>query len=169
VDTGSVDSLDQIIFIAKEKGVWVHIDGVFGLWAVVFSKCQHLIAGVELADSWSVDLHKWLNVLYDSGIVICCYPELLSVVMSVNVDYLPPGIFGPYQFTPGLSRRVRGIEVYVVLYSFGKSGIVWLIEECCRHARSMVNELQQVGYKILNDVVLNQVLVDFGERTDEII
>ena len=88
---------------------------------------------------------------------------------AVNAAYLPTGTPGPYQFTPGMSRRARGVEAYAALYSLGKSGIARLIEECCRHARSMANELQQAGYKILNDVALNQVLVDFGERTDEII
>ncbi len=169
VDTGSVDPLDQIIPMAKEKGAWVHIDGAFGLWAAASSKFQHLIAGAELADSWSVDLHKWLNVPYDSGVVICRYPELLSAAMSVNAAYLPAGTPGPYQFTPGMSRRARGVEAYAALYSLGKSGVTQLIEDCCRHANTMSKILQQAGYKILNDVVLNQVLVDFGERTDEII
>ena len=169
VDTGSVDPLNQIIPIAKEKGAWVHIDGSFGLWAAASSKYKHLIEGAELADSWSVDLHKWLNVPYDSGVVICRYPELLKAAMSVNAAYLPAGTPGPYQFTPGLSRRARGVEAYAALYSLGKSGVAQLIEECCRHADTMSKMLQEAGYEILNDVVLNQVLVDFGERTDEII
>ena len=169
VDTGSVDPLNQIIPIAKKKGAWVHIDGAFGLWAAASSKYKHLIEGAELADSWSVDLHKWLNVPYDSGVVICRYPELMRAAMSVNAAYLPAGTPGPYQFTPGLSRRARGVEAYAALYSLGKSGVSHLIEECCRHANTMSNVLQEAGYEALNNVVLNQVLVDFGERTDEII
>ncbi len=169
VDTGAIDPLDQIIPIAKEKGAWVHIDGAFGLWAAASSKFNHLVEGARLADSWSVDLHKWLNVPYDNGVVICRYPELLKAAMSVNAAYLPDGTPGPYQFTPGLSRRARGVEAYAALYSLGKSGVTHLIEECCRHANTMSKILQEAGYEVLNDVVLNQVLVDFGERTDEII
>lgn len=169
VDTGAVDPLSQIIPIAKEKGAWVHIDGAFGLWAAASSTKRHLVKGAELADSWSVDLHKWLNVPYDSGVVICRYPELLRAAMSVNAAYLPSGTPGPYQFTPGMSRRARGVEAYAALYSLGKSGVAKLIEDCCRHAKSMAVTLQQAGYEILNEVVLNQVIVDFGERTDEII
>jgi len=169
VDTGAVDPLSQIIPIAKEKGAWVHIDGAFGLWAAASSKKRHLVEGAELADSWSVDLHKWLNVPYDSGVVICRYPELLRAAMSVNAAYLPLRAPGPYQFTPGMSRRARGVEAYAALYSLGKSGVAKLIEDCCRHAKSMAVTLQQAGYEILNEVVLNQVIVDFGERTDEII
>ncbi len=169
VDTGAVDPLSQIIPIAKEKGAWVHIDGAFGLWAAASSTKRHLVKGAELADSWSVDLHKWLNVPYDSGVVICRYPELLRAAMSVNAAYLPSGTPGPYQFTPGMSRRARGVEAYAALYSLGKSGVAKLIEDCCRHAKRMSVTLQQAGYEILNKVVLNQVIVDFGERTDEII
>lgn len=169
VDTGAVDPLSQIIPIAKEKGAWVHIDGAFGLWAAASSKKRHLVEGAELADSWSVDLHKWLNVPYDSGVVICRYPELLRAAMSVNAAYLPPRAPGPYQFTPGMSRRARGVEAYAALYSLGKSGVAKLIEDCCRHAKRMAVTLQQAGYEILNEVVLNQVIVDFGESTDEII
>ncbi len=169
VDTGSVDPLNQIIPLAKKKGAWVHIDGAFGLWAAASSKYKHLIEGVELADSWSVDLHKWLNVPYDNGVVICRNPELLVTAMSVNAAYLPDGTPGPYQLTPGLSRRARGVEAYAALYSLGKSGVAQLIEDCCRHAKTMANSLEQAGYKILNDVVLNQVMVDFGDNTDQII
>ncbi len=169
VDTGAVDPLSQIIPIAKEKGAWVHIDGAFGLWAAASSTKRYLVEGAELADSWSVDLHKWLNVPYDSGVVICRYPELLRAAMSVNAAYLPPRTPGPYQFTPGMSRRARGVEAYTALYSLGKSGVAKLIEDCCRHAKRMAVTLQQAGYEILNEVVLNQVIVDFGERTDDII
>ena len=89
--------------------------------------------------------------------------------MSVNAAYLPEGTPGPYQLTPGLSRRARGVEAYAALYSLGKSGVAQLIEDCCRHAKTMAKSLEQAGYKILNDVVLNQVMVDFGDNTDQII
>ena len=169
VDTGSVDPMLELIPKAKEKGAWVHVDGAFGLWAAASPSYRHLVEGVELADSWSVDLHKWLNVPYDSGVVICRYPELMRAAMSVNAAYLPDGTPGPYQYTPGMSRKARGVEAYATLYSLGKSGVSELVERCCRHAKNMADVLEQAGYKVLNDVVLNQVLVDFGAKTDQII
>lgn len=169
VDSGATDPMEQLIPLAKQKNAWVHIDGAFGLWAAVSEQHRHLVKGVELADSWSVDLHKWLNVPYDSGVVICRYPELLSAAMSVNAAYLPPGTPGPYQFTPGMSRKARGVEAYAALYSLGKSGVATLIEKSCNQARLFSNGLQDAGYQILNEVVLNQVLVDFGKNTNKII
>ena len=169
VDSGAVDPMDEIIPLAKSKGAWVHVDGAFGLWAAASEDYRHLVRGIELADSWSVDLHKWLNVPYDNGVVICRYPELVPAAMSVNADYLPSGTPGPYQYTPGLSRRARGVEAYAALYSLGKSGVASLVESCCLHASTMADALHKSGYEILNDVVLNQVLVSFGAKTDEII
>ena len=169
VDTGAVDPMDQIIPKAKEKGAWVHVDGAFGLWAAASNQYNHLVKGIELADSWSVDLHKWLNVPYDSGIAICRFPELISAAMSVNADYLPVGTPGPYQFTPGLSRKARGVEAYAALHHLGKAGVALLIERSCSHAKTIARVLHNAGYEILNEVVLNQVLVDFGNHTDQII
>lgn len=169
VDTGAVDPMDQIIPKAKEKGAWVHVDAAFGLWAAASNQYAHLVKGIELADSWSVDLHKWLNVPYDSGVTICRFPELISAAMSVNADYLPTGTPGPYQFTPGMSRKARGVEAYAALYHLGKSGVASLIERSCGHAKKIADRLHSSGYEILNEVVLNQVLVDFGNHTDQII
>jgi glutamate/tyrosine decarboxylase-like PLP-dependent enzyme len=169
VDSGSSDPFEKLIPLAKEKGAWVHIDGAFGLWAAASDSYKHLVKGVELADSWSVDLHKWLNVPYDSGITICRYPELQRAAMSVNAAYLPPGTPGPYQFTPGLSRKARGVEAYAALYGLGSSGVSELINRSCRHAKTFAEGLKGAGYQVLNQVVLNQVLVNFGEKTPEII
>lgn len=169
VDTGAVDPMKKLISIAKAKKAWVHVDGAFGLWAAASDRYRHLVEGVEMADSWSVDLHKWLNVPYDSGVVISRFPEYTRAAMSINAAYLPPGTPGPYQLTPGMSRKARGVEAYAALLSLGKSGVASLIEESCRHAAAFANGLRQAGYGILNDVVLNQVLVDFGENTDKII
>ena len=169
VDSGSSDPFEKLIPMAKEKGAWVHVDGAFGLWAAASEQYKHLVKGVEQADSWSVDLHKWLNVPYDSGITICRYPELQRAAMSVNAAYLPPGTPGPYQFTPGLSRKARGVEAYAALYSLGTTGVNDLIDQSCRHARTFAKGLEDAGYTILNEVVLNQVLVNFGDHTNEII
>lgn len=169
VDSGGIDPMEALITEAKSKGAWVHVDGAFGLWAAASEKYAHLVQGVALADSWAVDLHKWLNVPYDSGVVICRNPEHLRASMSVNAAYLPPpGSQGPYQYTPGMSRRARGTEAYAALSSLGKAGVSHLIEESCRHAKRFAQELQLAGYEILNEVVLNQVLVDFGSRNHEI-
>ena len=169
VDTGAVDPLLELIPKAKEKGAWVHVDGAFGLWAAASPKYCHLVNGVELADSCAVDLHKWLNVPYDSGVIICQYPELMQAAMSVNAAYLPEGTPGPYQYTPGMSRKARGVEAYAALYSLGKSGVSALVERNCEHAQRMARTLEGAGYQVLNEVVLNQVLVDFGPQTDQII
>ena len=169
VDSGAVDPLQDIITKAHREDVWVHIDGAFGLWAAASSSLNHLVKGAELADSWAVDLHKWLNVPYDSGVVFCKDPEHLRASMSVNAAYLPPpGSQGPYQHTPGMSRRGRGIEAYAALYSLGQTGVEELIETCCKHARRFAQALSQAGFEVLNEVVLNQVLVDLGPKTDAI-
>ncbi|MDH3712038.1 MAG: aminotransferase class V-fold PLP-dependent enzyme [Cyclobacteriaceae bacterium] len=169
VDSGAIDPMHEIIPKIQRDDVWVHIDGAFGLWAAATPTLSHLVQGAVLADSWAVDLHKWLNVPYDSGVVICRDPQHLRASMSVNAAYLPPpGSQGPYQYTPGMSRRARGVDAYAALYSLGRSGLAELIEKSCRHARHFAKALQEAGYQILNEVVLNQVLVDFGDHTDQI-
>ena len=169
VNTGAVDPMMDLIPKAKQKGAWVHVDGAFGLWAAASTKYSHLVKGVEMADSWSVDLHKWLNVPYDSGVVICRHPEILREAMSVNAAYLPGGTPGPYQYTPGMSRKARGVEAYAALYQLGKSGVAELVERCCEHAQRMAAGIIEAGYQVLNKVELNQVLIDFGPNTDQII
>ena len=163
VNTGAIDPVKDICLDAKAKGAWVHIDGAFGLWARVSPKKLSLADGCELADSWAIDLHKWLNVPYDSGLVICRYPEVLQNALSVSGAYLPQSTEpDPYFFTPEMSRRARGIETWAALYSLGREGVIDLIERCCAHAERFANNLKAAGFQILNEVVLNQVLVSFG-------
>jgi glutamate/tyrosine decarboxylase-like PLP-dependent enzyme len=172
VNTGGCDPAAEIIPKAKSKGAWVHVDGAFGLWAGVSKSKKYLTEGCELADSWATDAHKWLNVPYDSGIVIVKNPTTLQAAMSMNVAYLDQkGKRIPYQFTPELSRRARGFEIWTALKSLGRKGISDLIERTCIYAERFAVELSKAGYQILNDVVLNQVLVSFGdaERTNKII
>jgi glutamate/tyrosine decarboxylase-like PLP-dependent enzyme len=172
VNTGACDPASEIIPEAKRKGAWVHIDGAFGLWAAVSPNRKYLTEGCDLADSWATDAHKWLNVPYDSGIVIIKDPDNLRAAMSMNVAYLDQtGKRIPYHFTPELSRRARGIEIWAALKSLGRNGIADLIERTCRHAKRFAEGLSSAGYNILNDVVLNQVLVSFGnaEKTNKII
>jgi glutamate/tyrosine decarboxylase-like PLP-dependent enzyme len=173
VNTGAVDPLAEICARAEDSGAWVHVDGAFGLWAAAVPSLQHLTAGVENADSWATDAHKWLNVPYDSGLAFVRDPEALRAAMSVSADYLPPagGQRNPSDYTPEMSRRGRGVEVWAALMSLGRSGLVDLIERNCRLARRFATELSAAGFEIVNDVVLNQVLVSFGDAgvTDQIV
>ena len=128
--------------------------------------------GYELADSWAVDLHKWLNVPYDSGLVICKHPQILQNALSVSAAYLPEVTEpDPYFYTPEMSRRARGIDTWAAICSLGKNGVKDLIERCCCLAEKFAENLSGGGFKILNNVVLNQVLVSFGdaETTNRII
>lgn len=172
VNTGSFDPVKEIISDSKERGAWVHIDGAFGLWAAVSSKYKYLTEGCELADSWATDGHKWLNVPYDSGVVFVKNPDDLRSAMSMQGAYLDQsGNRIPYQYTPELSRKARGIEIWAALKSLGRIGVADLVERTCRHAKRFAEGLSDAGYQILNDVVINQVLVSFGdeETTNKII
>jgi glutamate/tyrosine decarboxylase-like PLP-dependent enzyme len=165
VNTGSFDPIEAVHAAAKEAGAWVHVDGAFGLWATTAPSRRHLTTGFHLADSWATDGHKWLNVPYDSGLVFVREPSHLRAAMSLpSAAYLVPSEHRePSQFTPELSRRGRGIEVWAVIRSLGRDGISAVVERSCQHATRMADELRKAGYEILNDVILNQVLVSFGD------
>jgi glutamate/tyrosine decarboxylase-like PLP-dependent enzyme len=173
VNTGAVDPLAEICARARESAAWVHVDGAFGLWAAAVPSLRHLTAGVEMADSWATDAHKWLNVPYDSGLAFVRSADALRAAMSVSAEYLPPtgALRSPSDYTPEMSRRARGVEIWAALMSLGRSGLVDLIERNCRQARRFATELSAAGHEILNDVVLNQVLVAFGDAdvTDRIV
>ncbi len=172
VNTGSFDPAEPICRWAHDAGAWVHVDGAFGLWAAAAPERAHLVTGLEMADSWATDAHKWLNVPYDSGLVFCREPAHLENAMSMSGAYLvQDGGREPYQYTPELSRRARGVEVWAALRSLGRQGMAELIERNCRQAAMFAHSLQAAGYPVLNDVVLNQVLVSFGdaETTHEVI
>jgi len=164
VNTGAFDPAAEICRRAHEAGAWVHVDGAFGLWAAASPKYEHLVEGVAEADSWATDAHKWLNVPYDSGLAFVRDAAPLKSAMSVTAAYLPQGAHRePSQYTPELSRRARGVEVWAALKSLGRSGLADLIERTCRMARRFAEALRQGGGEILNEVVLNQVLVAFGD------
>ena len=157
---------------AGSSGAWVHVDGAFGMWAAAAPARAHLARGVEDADSWATDAHKWLNVPYDSGLVFTRNPDALRKAMSVGGAYLAQDEDRvPYQYTPDFSRRSRGIEIWAALRQLGRPGLADLIERTCRFAGQFAEGLRAAGYRVLNDVVLNQVLVSFGssERTREVI
>jgi glutamate/tyrosine decarboxylase-like PLP-dependent enzyme len=173
VNTGAFDPLPEICARAHDSGAWVHVDGAFGLWASTSTSTAHLAAGMADADSWATDFHKWLNVPYDSGIALVRHGEALRAAMSITAEYLPTDspFRNPSDFTPELSRRARGVEVWTSLRTLGRSGVAELIERTCRHALRFAEGLSAAGYVVLNDVVLNQVLVSFGdaETTNRVI
>ena len=172
VNTGSFDPIKEVCEIAHASNSWVHVDGAFGLWASAVPSKKHFTEGINLADSWATDAHKWLNVPYDSGLAFVKDSESLRSAMSLTAAYLPQGEHRePSQFCPELSRRSRGVEVWAALYSLGRSGLTELIERTCNHAKMFAEELKTAGFEILNDVVINQVLVSFGtpEETFKVI
>ena len=165
VNSGAFDPIAAICEEAHGADAWVHVDGAFGLWAQVAPTRRHLSEGVERADSWATDAHKWLNVPYDSGVAFVRDADTLRAAMAITAEYLPTATphRNPADFTPELSRRARGVEVWAALRHLGRAGVADLVERCCRHARRFSEGLADAGYEILNDVVLNQVVVSFGD------
>lgn len=163
VNTGSFDPAAELIARAREGGAWAHVDGAFGLWALASPRLAPLGAGLTEADSWATDAHKWLNVPYDSGLALVRRPEHLEAAMATSAAYLVrEATRQPDAYTPELSRRARGVEVWAALASLGRSGLAELVERCCRLADRFAAGLRAAGFEVLNDVVLNQVLVAFG-------
>lgn len=164
VNSGACDPFPAIIDWARARHSWVHVDGAFGLWASASPELRGLNAGVEGADSWAVDGHKWLNVPYDSAIAFVRERRHLVAAMSSAASaYLAVGARPERQdLTPDMSRRARGVDAWAALLSLGRSGVADLVERSCRHARRFAELLRAGGARILNDVVLNQVLVSFG-------
>jgi glutamate/tyrosine decarboxylase-like PLP-dependent enzyme len=164
INTGEFDPFGEICPAARAAGAWVHVDGAFGLWAKAAPRLAPLADGVELADSWATDAHKWLNVPYDSGLAFVREPGSLPAAMAITAEYLPvhDAERSPADFTPELSRRARGVEVWAALRSLGRAGLGEMFERNCRQARQFAARLAEAGYEILNEVVLNQVLVSFG-------
>ena len=168
VNTGSFDPLLEIADAVEGTGAWLHIDGAFGLWAAVSPRFRHLVAGVERADSWATDAHKWLNVPYDSGLAFCAHPDSHRAAMAVRASYLEQAEVDvardPMDWVPEFSRRARGFPIYAAIRALGREGIAALVERCCDHATRFAELLgREPGVEILNDVVLNQVLVRFGD------
>jgi glutamate/tyrosine decarboxylase-like PLP-dependent enzyme len=164
VNTGAFDPARELCALAHEGGAWVHVDGAFGLWAAAAPALAHLAAGFADADSWATDAHKWLNVPYDSGLAFVRNPAHLRAAMALNAAYLIQGeTREPSQYTPEASRRARGIEVWAALRTLGRAGVADLVERTCRHAARFAEGLRAAGYRILNEVVINQVLVSFGD------
>jgi glutamate/tyrosine decarboxylase-like PLP-dependent enzyme len=171
VNSGASDPFGEIVPGVRRHGAWLHVDGAFGLWAAAARDRRHLVAGVEGADSWTTDAHKWLNVPYDSGIVIVAHPAAHRAAMSQRAAYLIPADGEErdgMDWTPEASRRARAVPIYAVLRVLGRAGLEELVERCCRLASRMADRLSAAsGVAILNDVVLNQVLVRFTDERGE--
>jgi glutamate/tyrosine decarboxylase-like PLP-dependent enzyme len=167
VNTGAVDRLPEIADLCAEAGAWLHVDGAFGLWAAASPALRGLTEGVERADSWATDAHKWLNVPYDCGLAFVAHPDAHRQAMRLTAEYLVADSTtsrDQMDWTPEFSRRARGFAVYAALRSLGRSGVAELVERCCRHARRFGEELSKLpGCEILNEIVLNQVLFRFAD------
>jgi len=169
VNTGSFDSFEAICDRARAARAWVHVDGAFGLWAAASPRLRHLVQGVDRADSWSVDAHKTLNAPYDCGIVLCRHPEATVAAMQNLGAYI---VYSEKRdgmlYTPEMSRRSRGIELWATLKTLGRSGASELVEALCARARQASELLESAGFRILNEVVFNQVLVACGTREETV-
>jgi len=164
VNTGAFDPAAAICPAARAAGAWIHVDGAFGLWAAASPRYRKLTAGFELADSWATDAHKWPNIGYDCGIALVREPGALRGAMSIEASYLAQGERRePSHYNPELSRRARGVELWAGLRSLGRSGMAEIVERTSSHARRFAQGLREAGFEVLNEVVLNQVLVSFGE------
>lgn len=175
VNTGAIDPLPAVneLLVRRrarvgEDAVWLHIDGAFGLWAAASPSLRPGVAGLDAADSWATDAHKWLNVPYDSGIAICAHPDAHRRAMAAHAEYLPDAVGDggrdAMDWTPEFSRRARGFAVYAAIRQLGRSGVAELVDRCCANARRFAERLGAVpGVTVLNEVVLNQVLVAFAD------
>jgi glutamate/tyrosine decarboxylase-like PLP-dependent enzyme len=176
VNTGAFDDLRSATATAHDHGAWVHVDGAFGLWAAASPTKRHLVDGIQTADSWATDGHKWLNVPYDCGYVFCSHPKAHAAAMSLSAAYLTghgqDGPRAPGDHVLESSRRARGFATWAALRQLGRSGVAELVERCCTLARRFADQLAALdGVTVVNEVVLNQVLVRFGddEETERVI
>lgn len=168
VNSGAIDPISKISEAAREVGAWVHVDGAFGLWAAASSNKRHLIEGFENADSWVTDGHKWLNTPYDCGLAICKHPQDIHSSMATIAPYLEVGVHvAPKDMIPELSRSARGLDIWAALRSLGREGVEDLIDRCCTNASLMAASLEGMGFTILNQVVLNQVVVTLNGHEDK--
>jgi glutamate/tyrosine decarboxylase-like PLP-dependent enzyme len=159
VNTGEFDPIRAIVIKAQQYGAWVHVDGAFGLWARASSKLKHHTDGIELADSWAVDGHKWLNTPYDCAMAICKDPATLAAAMNSDAVYANGSSTAQKNLTIEFSRRARGVPVWAALRTLGRAGVAAMIERHCGQATKLAQALRASGFEVMNRVVLNQVLV----------
>jgi glutamate/tyrosine decarboxylase-like PLP-dependent enzyme len=168
VNSGAFDPLDEICSRARRVNAWVHVDGAFGLWAAASRTKSYLTQGFEQADSWSVDGHKTLNTPYDCGMILCRDRQALVSALQASASYiLYSDKRDGMHYAPEMSRRGRVVELWATLKFLGKDGVGELVDRLCNHAENFADRLRTEGFRVLNDVVFNQVLVacDTAERT----
>jgi glutamate/tyrosine decarboxylase-like PLP-dependent enzyme len=167
VNTGAFDSITEIATLSRDAGAWLHIDGAIGLWAAASPRFRHLTTGIERADSWATDAHKWLNVPYDSGLAFVADADAHRAAMRLTAEYLvtdPNAARDEMDWTPEFSRRARGFAVYAALRSLGRTGVAVLVERSCTRATQFATAIARLpGCELLNDVVINQVLFRFTD------
>lgn len=168
VNTGAFDELAKVSEEAHRTGSWLHVDGAFGLWAAASPALTHLVDGLEGADSWGCDGHKWLNVPYDSGYAFCAHPDIHATAMAYTAEYLTGQVagreLGGGDYVPESSRRARGFATWAAIRSLGRSGVVDLVERCCRLATRLTEGVTAIpNVQVVNEVVLNQVLIRVGD------
>jgi len=171
VNTGAFDPFDEVADWVAARSGWLHVDGAFGLWAAADPSRAGLVRGLERADSWATDGHKWLNVTYDCGIAFVRRPEDLRRTFASSAAYLPPSdVYEAMHHTPQSSQRARQIEVWAVLRSLGRHGVAHLVSDACDAAATIADRLRDGGFEVLNEVVLNQVLVRYvdGPTTERL-
>lgn len=185
INTGSFDLFEQACLLAHARDAWVHVDGAFGLWAAASERYRHLLTGIDQADSWTTDAHKWLNVPFDCGIAFVAHPAAHKAAMSIKASYLvhaddasdhDPVARDQIDWNPEWSRRGRGLAVYAAIRSLGRDGIRNIVEQCCDHAHRLVTEIGALpGAELLVTPQANQGLVrfladdgDHDTRTDEV-
>jgi len=163
VNSGAIDPIGAICNKALGAGAWVHVDGAFGLWGKLLARRADDFIGIEKADSLATDAHKWLNTPYDCGIVMTRHPHDLHMAMATVAPYFKAEEnMAPKDMVPEFSRRARGVEVWAALRSLGPAGLKSMIARCCDHAQLFAKGLEAIGFEVLNDVVLNQVVATIG-------
>jgi len=169
LNVGAMDEFEGIIPIARAAGAWVHIDGAFGLWARASDRHAHLAKGVDLADSWATDAHKWLNTPKDNGIAIVRDVEAHRAAMTIGADYIPASatVRDQIDWTPDWTRRARGIPVYAAIHELGRNGLAEMIDRCCDMAKRLADGLAEMpGIELVFRPTLNQGLVRFLDPRD---
>ena len=166
INTGACDPFDLLIPIARRHGAWVHVDGAFGLWAAASPKLKHFVKGVQEADSWATDGHKWLNVPFDCGYAFVAHPRAHQAAMSHRASYLTFDADARDQidWNPEWSRRARGFSTYAALRQLGREGVAALVERCCAHAHALVTRIGQLpGAELMSEPTINQGLLRFPD------
>jgi glutamate/tyrosine decarboxylase-like PLP-dependent enzyme len=170
INTGACDAFETLVPMAQARGAWVHVDGAFGLWAGASGNYRHLVRGVEGADSWATDGHKWLNVPHDCGYAFVAHPEAHRAAMSHRATYVTydGDARDEMEWNPDWSRRARGFATYAALRQLGREGVSALVERCCAHAKSLGARIGALpGAELMREPVLNQALVRFLDSRPE--